>query len=733
MKTTKNYFPLLAVKLAVLVLLAETAIMGVLPFLGIRSALLENTADAVLLVLVVTPFLVRWALQAARMVGEEVEASRRQLLDIIEFLPDATFVIDSGKKVIAWNRALEKMTGVSKKEMVGKGDYAYAVPFHGERRPIIIDLVSGQDTETEKRYKYVKRTADGTLYAEIFVPSLYGGKGAYVWGTASPLRDGAGNLYGAIESVRDITERKRAEEKILESEDKFRNLTEKSMVGVYLVQDGVFKYCNPALAGIFGFELDEIFGKKGPKDVVLPEDWPIVMENLRKRSDGEVESLNYGFRGLKKNGEVIDVEVYGSRTFYDGKPAVIGTLLDITGRKRMEEALRDAEERSRLILKSAGDGIIGVDTDGLILFANESAQDMLGWKFEEMRGKRLHPLMHHTRPDGSPYPVQECPMYEAFTLSKESQVDNEILWRKDGSSFFVIYSARPMIRNGRTEGAVITFKDITERKKIELEIRTLNAELEVRVEQRTAELRSAQERLIQSEKMSAVGQLAAGVAHEINNPLGIILGFAQGLVKRLKENDPAGMPLRSIERETLRCKDLVQELLIFSRSSKIEEEDLDINEALGGALSLIFARARTQGVEIVRELSQGLPTIPANKGKIQQTLINLANNSLDAMPAGGTLTIRTALSLKRPGHVEIRVQDTGHGIPKEIQPRVLEPFFTTKEVGKGTGLGLAVVYEIVKKHNGSLEMESAEGKGTLFSIFLPIKAAKAPSDRQPTP
>lgn len=253
----------------------------------------------------------------------------------------------------------------------------------------------------------------------------------------------------------------------------------------------------------------------------------------------------------------------------------------------------------------------------------------------------------------------------------------------------------------------------------------LNDELKEKVERRTAALRTTWDRLRQSEKMSAVGQLAAGVAHEINNPLGIILGFAQGLTKRLKEDDPMAMPLKSIEREAVRCANLVQDLLVFSRTAKIEDELSDLNETLTGALSLIFARAKTQNVEIVSEMSADLPRIPANRNKLQQALINLANNAIDAMPKGGTLTVGTSLSDRNTGYVEINVRDTGHGIPKEIQARVMEPFFTTKETGKGTGLGLSLVYAIVQKHNGSIELESEEGKGTRFTVFLPIQSRKS--------
>ena len=726
MKNIERYFPVMAVRIAAAMVLAEAAVMLLLPYLKIRSPFLEIILDSLLLAALMTPLLLHWARRGGRLLLEEQEQSRRKLLDIIEFLPDATFVIDSGKKVIAWNRAIEKMTGVPKAEILGKGDYAYGIPWYGERRPILIDLIGVENSEIEKKYEYVNRSPDGTLQSEVFVPSLYGGKGAYVWVTATPLRDGGGKLYGAIESVRDITDRRRAEALVMESEDKFRTLAEGSPTGIFLVQDGVFKYVNRALGVMSGYEVEALVDKMGPESLVFPDDLPMVREFLRKLFAGESSYSKSEVRGLTPAGTINYVEVYASTTTYAGKPALIGTALDITERKHMEAALRSAEEQSRLILKSAGDGIIGVDCGGLVLFANEAAQTMLGWSLKELLGQPLHELIHYSRPDGSPYPVLECPMHTAFAEGTEGHVENEVLWRKDGSSFFVSYSARPMMKEGSIGGAVVTFNDITERRKNEEEIRKLNAELEERVEQRTAELRSAQDRLVQSEKMSAVGQLAAGVAHEINNPLGIILGFAQGLAKRIKADDHMGLPLRSIEREAVRCKNLVQDLLVFSRSSKIEEEELDLNEALTGALSLIYARAKTLNVEIRREMSPDLPRIPANRNKLQQVLINLANNSIDAMPGGGTLTIATALSAGRPGHVEVRVRDTGHGVPKEIRTRIMEPFFTTKEAGKGTGLGLALVYEIIKKHNGSLELESEEGKGTEFVILLPVQVVKPP-------
>ncbi len=230
--------------------------------------------------------------------------------------------------------------------------------------------------------------------------------------------------------------------------------------------------------------------------------------------------------------------------------------------------------------------------------------------------------------------------------------------------------------------------------------------------------------VLQSEKMAAVGQLAGGVAHEINNPLGVILGFSQSLVKRLRPDDPLEMPLKSIEREAVRCKHLVQDLLTFSRTSNTDREDIDLNEAVDSALPLILAQAKVKNITLVKELDPGLPKAHANKHQIQQVLLNLCNNAMDAIGEDGMITLRTK-TLSQDGEVyaQIQVQDTGPGVPKRIQAKIFEPFFTTKEVGKGTGLGLSLVYEIVQKHGGQILLESEPGKGAMFTVMLPIRAA----------
>lgn len=246
------------------------------------------------------------------------------------------------------------------------------------------------------------------------------------------------------------------------------------------------------------------------------------------------------------------------------------------------------------------------------------------------------------------------------------------------------------------------------------------------LEEAREEMKKAQARMLQSEKLSAVGQLAGGVAHEINNPLGVILGFAQSVVRRMKGDDPLSMPLKAIEREALRCKNLVQSLLTFSRATQDERlSGTDPNAAILESLSLIQVRSKISGIELIQELDIALPAVKANKNQLQQVIINLCNNAIDAMSRGGRITLRTCVSQRKADHVEIQVRDTGAGIPPEIQARIFEPFFTTKEVGKGTGLGLALVYEIIQKHEGSIELQSEVGHGTTFTVYLPMEPVRA--------
>jgi PAS domain S-box-containing protein len=371
-------------------------------------------------------------------------------------------------------------------------------------------------------------------------------------------------------------------------------------------------------------------------------------------------------------------------------------LLDMrrtmTALARAQKDLKQREEQLHLLLNSTEEGVYGIDLEGTCTWANRACAKLLHYAgVEELIGKKMHETIHH---------IEECPIEQWLGPAKGTHVDSDVLWRSDGTCFPAEYWAHPILRDGKTVGAVVSFIDITERKRLELGMR-------------------------QSEKMSAVGQLAGGVAHEINNPLGVILGFTQGMLRRASPGDLYEMPLKAVEREAIRCKNLVQDLLTFSRTSKADREPMDLNQAIEGASSLIMAQARLGQIEVKKDLAPHMPHILGNPNQIQQVIINLGNNALDAMGKQGTLRLRTeCLSEGSRSWVCLYVTDTGSGIPPTILPRIFEPFFTTKPLGQGTGLGLGLVHEIVQKHSGTVDVKSQPGC-TEFCIKFPVHRQSA--------
>ncbi len=249
------------------------------------------------------------------------------------------------------------------------------------------------------------------------------------------------------------------------------------------------------------------------------------------------------------------------------------------------------------------------------------------------------------------------------------------------------------------------------------EVKSFSEELERKVQERTAELEQAQAQLIQSEKLASIGQLAAGVAHEINNPLGVMLGFTQVILRKLPGDDAFRKPLTSIEREGLRCKKIIQGLLDFSRRSTPSMQPAHLNDIVEAACDLIEHQITINNVNMVKGFAPNLPEIQADTNQLQQVFMNLIINAYQAMPQGGDLRITTRAVGNR---VQAIFADSGLGISPENLKRIFDPFFTTKEVGKGTGLGLSVSHGIVESHGGKIEADSQMGKGTTFVVSLPV-------------
>ncbi|OGR82444.1 MAG: hypothetical protein A2902_03530 [Elusimicrobia bacterium RIFCSPLOWO2_01_FULL_64_13] len=390
----------------------------------------------------------------------------------------------------------------------------------------------------------------------------------------------------------------------------------------------------------------------------------------------------------------------------------IGAL--ISSFNNMSNSLRRITGFLNAITSSSPVALISSDLDGKITFFSPSAETVTGYPIGEAIGQPLTMLI--------PQRYRKALM-ESFKRAVESGDLNKLnssakggteisMRMKSGEEIpCEIYLSSMRGSNdpshaGELIGFVAAVLDLREKKKL-------------------------QGQLFQQDKLAAVGQLAGGVAHEINNPLGVILGFAQSLLNRMGKEDPMRMPLESIEREAGRCRDLVQNLLTFSRMRKLEREECDLNEEVGKALSIVEASTKAHSVELERDLAEGLPKLTANGTQIQQVVINLANNSIDAMPRGGILTVRTRRA-ENGGRefLQIQVEDNGEGIPEEIRSRIFDPFYTTKEVGKGTGLGLSIVHEIVQIHGGGVAVRSEAGKGSEFTVSIPL-SKEAPRGDQP--
>lgn len=385
--------------------------------------------------------------------------------------------------------------------------------------------------------------------------------------------------------------------------------------------------------------------------------------------------------------------------------AQLGWLIQ---KKMVEEALRESVERFQLATRGSRDGLWDAkvpqewdwNSPETPIYFSPRFKQLLGYKDDEMENNlgawesKLHPE-DRTR------------VLEAVRDHLEKRLPYDVEYRmrvKSGDyRWFSARGAAVWDESGRPVRMAGSLRDVTERRRLE-------------------------QSLSQSEKIAAVGQLAAGIAHELNNPLHVILGYAQGLASRVLESDPMRHPIRTIEKEARRCQVLVQNFLTFARRETTGMSTVDPRRLVDEVLLLIEAQAHVRNITVFRDFLPNLPSLEVNKMQIQQVLLNLCTNAMDAMPKGGTLTIRLSVQRdfndQKEGVLRIEVEDTGQGIPEEFHHRVFEPFFTTKEVGKGTGLGLSLVYEIVKSHHGEIALKSEVGKGSVFQVYLPLLSAR---------
>ncbi|MFH0925032.1 MAG: PAS domain S-box protein [bacterium] len=388
-------------------------------------------------------------------------------------------------------------------------------------------------------------------------------------------------------------------------------------------------------------------------------------------------------------------------------------IQDVTEQKQAEEELERSDHQIKLILESVGEGIYGVDLKGNTTFVNQAAVDITGFTSEELIGRHQHEILQHSDFNKVFYPWQDCPIYAALEDGLDHYGSNEFFRRKNDQYFPVEYVSAPIREQGKVVGAVVVFKDITERKRAEEEREKMQAQL------------------FQAQKLEAIGLLAGGIAHDFNNLLTVIQGFTNLAMKRTDNSEPLYSDLKRVQAASEKASNLVRQLLLFSRRQPTVIKSIDINKIINRLFKMLH-RLIGENITIKIDLEKDIWPIKADEGNIEQSIMNLAINARDAMPHGGKLTILTrnmtlidkrcecTKEIRSGRFVYLAIKDTGIGIEKDIIPHIFEPFFTTKKVGRGTGLGLSVVYGIVNQHGGCLDIESEVGKGTRFDIYLPV-------------
>jgi two-component system, cell cycle sensor histidine kinase and response regulator CckA len=512
--------------------------------------------------------------------------------------------------------------------------------------------------------------------------------------------------------IRDITDRKHAEEALHESEKRFRALIENSSDAITLLDaKGIAVYDSPAAPGMLGYTPEDWIGR----DVFAllhPDDAPKtrkLFQNLIETPGSRVGSI---FRVRHKSGSWLWIEMVATNLLSEpGVKAIVLNYRDITGRRQAEEALLASQQIIEGIINAIPVRVFWKDKNLVYLGCNvEFARDAGFAEPKDIIGKDDYQM--GWRDQAELYRGDDRKVIESG--SSKFHVE-EPQTTPEGNIITLLTSKAPL-RNSKGEivGVLGTYMDITERKQAEEEIRQLNATLEKRIEERTRELREAQEKLMRQEKLAVLGQLAGGVGHELRNPLGIINNAIYYLRMVQPDADETVKEyLGIIETETRTADKIISDLLDFSRIKSVEVEPVTVSDLVGRTLERFPV---PENVQVTLNLPENLPTVYIDPRQMTQVLGNLVLNACQAMPKGGEIT----LSAKKKGKmVAIAVADTGNGITPENMKKLFEPLFTTKP--KGIGLGLAVSKKLVEANGGKIEVESEPGKGSTFTLWLPVK------------
>jgi PAS domain S-box-containing protein len=616
---------------------------------------------------------------------ETLRKSEERYRTILDDMEEAYFEMDLNGNYTYFNDALCSHLGYSADELMGMNYRVYVPP----------DKVD----HAFEIFNHIYRTGETVKVVDV-VQVRKDGRQIFVELSASPLRNENNEIIGFRGIFRDVTERSAAQEALRQSEERYRTVLDDMEEGYYETDlAGNYTFFNDVICKKLGYSREELMGK-----------------NFQVHTDPEdVEKISDAYYKLYTTGKPLkwfspaQIRKDGTRIFAEDSVSLLrnekgeiigfrGVSRDITERKRMEEALRLSEERYRTLLDEMDTPYYEDDLAGNFTFVNDAMCRAMGYSKEELIGMNYKV---YTPPE------QVTEVFQAYSqvyrTGKTTNVFARETIHKNGRVFPVETSILPLKDD---KGEIIGFRgisrDITERKKAEEEKRQL---------ERKAQLAS---------RLASVGELASGVAHEINNPLTGVIGYAHLLLSRKDISRDVRRDLEIINEGSQRVAGIVKKLLAFARQTKPEHRYVNINELIRNTLDLRAYELSANNIKVTLQLNRDIPLTIADPGQLQQVFLNLIINAETEMKSAsdrGKLTIKTE---KINNTLRITFKDTGPGIPEENLETIFDPFFTTREVGQGTGLGLSVCHGIITEHNGKIWAESEWGKGASFIVELPL-------------
>lgn len=663
----------------------------------------------------------------------ERQAAQQRFMDIIEFLADPTFVIDQDKKIIAWNRACEIMTGVKKEVLLGQNKYAYAESFVGERRPILIDLLDESIPEVEANYRYISRKHD-KLYAESFIPHLRNGHGAYLLGVASPLYDQNGKRCGAIETIRDITEQKLVEEALRISEREYRELVmlANSIIMRWSPQ-GRITFLNEFGQRFFGYGLLEITGKHLVGTIVPARegngrDMHTLINEISYDPQKFERNIN---ENILRNGKRVWID-WTNKVVLDEHGEIKEILSigsDITDRKLAEEqvqrlhndlqlhadtleeqvAVRTAElaainDEQRTIFESAGTGIVLL-RDRVIMRCNRKMEEISGYSANELVGQstRIWYPDEESYITGGKTGLSQLAKGETFRQEQQ-------MVHKDGSLYWVRLSLRSFDRNNPFNGVVGIVEDITEER------------------QAAEKLRKAMEDAQAADRIKSA--FLATMSHELRTPLNSIIGFTgimlQGLTGPLNHEQQKQMAM--VQNSSRHLLSLINDVLDISKIEAgqlvLSSTSFDLRSSVDKIIGLVTPLAEKKDIELRIDLPDIPVTITTDERRLEQVFLNLMNNAIKFTEIGHVgVTLRS-----EKDYLLLTFTDTGIGIQQQDLANLFQPFRQIDSglarKREGTGLGLSICKKILDLMDGSIEVHSQWGQGSTFIVRIPRQQEK---------